>query len=199
MSKATNLPPQNARLVYSLNLLENRRAFWWLQIVSVASLLIFGPLFAWWTVVVRPDWLGTFSKGIVVKAGGVVWVVFIFVVFICLHELIHGAFFWIFTGRQPKLGLRGGYAFAAAPGWFFPRRQYLLVALAPLVLLSLLGMALVATVPLAGVTGILLAMVLNASGAVGDLWIVYRVMRERGAVVVEDLGDGLKIYSVDHP
>ncbi len=197
MNKATNLPPQDARLVYSLNLLENRPVFWRLQIISTLSFVLFGALFAGWTALVRPAWQQTFSKGIVIQAWGVLWVILIFVVFISLHELIHGAFFWIFTRRLPKLGIGAGYAFAAAPGWFFPRRQYLLVALSPLVLLSLLGMALVAVVPLAGVTGILLGTVVNASGAVGDLWIVYRVVREPAEVVIEDLGDGIKIYSVD--
>jgi len=194
--RATNIRPENATLTYSLNLLENRRAFWSLQILSIAGFGIFGVLFVWWTIYVRPDWLQLFSRRIAIRVWDVFLVALIFVVFIGLHELIHGAFFWIFSHSRPRFGIGGGYAFAAAPGWFFPRGQYLIVALAPLVILSLLGMALVAIVPVTGVTGILLGMVTNASGAVGDMWIVYRLLREGNNIVVEDLGDGIKIYAL---
>jgi len=30
------------------------------------------------------------------------------------HELVHGAFFWIFSRSRPVFGLRIGYAYAAA-------------------------------------------------------------------------------------
>ena len=118
------------------------------------------------------------------------------VVSIVSHELVHGAFFWVYSRSRPRFGFRGGYAYAAAPGWFFPRRQYLVIALTPLVLLSFLGMILVAVVPIGALAAILFGMIVNAAGAVGDMWIVLKVIRERRIILIEDLGDGMNFYAL---
>jgi hypothetical protein len=112
------------------------------------------------------------------------------------HELVHGFFFWIYSHSRPRFGFRDGYAYAAAPGWFFPRGQYLVIALAPLVLLSIVGMTLVAIVPAGAIVAILFGLVANAAGAVGDMWITFVVLRERRNIIVEDLGDGVDLFAL---
>jgi hypothetical protein len=194
--RATNVLPDNARLVYSFNLLNNRRAFWMLQIPATLGFFIFGFLFLRWTIWLRPDFLQTAFAGVVFALPDLLFVMIGFVVFIVLHELIHGVFFWIYSRSRPRFGLRGGYAYAAAPGWFFPRRQYLVIALAPLVLLSILGMVFVAVAPIGALYATLFGMVANAAGAVGDMWIAFKVIRERRNIVVEDLGDGVNFFAL---
>ena len=194
--RATNVRPDNATLFYSFNLLKNKRAFWLLQIPATLGFFIFGFLFLRWTFWLRPGFLHTISTGVVVTLLDLLFLSMGFVVFIVLHELVHGVFFWIYSRSRPRFGLRGGYAFAAAPGWFFPRRQYLVIALAPLVLLSILGMLLVAVVPAGALAAILFGMVANAAGAVGDMWIACMVVRERRNIVIEDVGDGFNFYAL---
>jgi len=177
-------------------LLKNKRAFWLLQIPATLGFFIFGFLFLWWTIWLRPGYFHTLSTGVVIVLPDLLFLIIGFVVFIVLHELVHGAFFWIYSRSRPKFGFRGGYAYAAAPGWFFPRRQYLIIALAPFVLLSILGMVLVAVVPTAALAAILFGMVANASGAVGDMWIAFMIIRERRNIVIEDLGDGFNFYAL---
>ena len=193
---ATNVRPANATLVYSLNLLHNRRAFWLLQIPATISALIFAVFFLWWTIRLRPGVFPLISKGIIVTLPGLFFLILGSVVSIILHELVHGFFFWIYSHSRPRFGFRGGYAYAAAPGWFFPRNQYLVIALAPLVLLSIVGMVLVAIVPVGAIYAILFGLVANAAGAVGDMWIAFKVVRERRKIVVEDLGDGMNFYAL---
>jgi hypothetical protein len=193
---ATNIRPDNATLVYSFNLLKNKRAFWLLQIPALLGFLIFGFLFLWWTIWLRPGLFSSFSTGLVFRLVDLLFMVMIFAVFIVLHELVHGAFFWIYSRSRPRFGFRGGYAYAAAPGWFFPRSQYLVIALAPLLLLSILGMVLVAVVPAGALAAILFGMVANAAGAVGDMWIAFKVIRERRKILIEDLGDGMNFYAL---
>ncbi|NJN17657.1 MAG: DUF3267 domain-containing protein [Oscillochloris sp.] len=69
------------------------------------------------------------------------------------------------------LGLvwKGLYAYAAAPDWYLPRRPYFSVALAPLLAISLLGIGMLLIVPATWIPVVLLAIVLNAAGAIGDL------------------------------
>jgi len=200
---ATNVRPENARLVFTLNLLKNRRAFWILQIAGMVFFLLFGWFFVWYTIQIRSAFFPNgFLDGIGVAMGNSSAIKFVLImlgstaVAILVHELIHGMFFWIYSRSRPKFGLRSGYAYAAAPGWFFPRRQYLVIALAPLVLLSILGMVLVAVASAGALYAILFGMVANAAGAVGDMWIAFLVIRERREIVIEDLGDGMNLYTL---
>ena len=39
-------------------------------------------------------------------------------------------------------------------------------------------------------------MIVNAAGAVGDMWIVLKVIRERRIILIEDLGDGMNFYAL---
>jgi hypothetical protein len=113
---------------------------------------------------------------------------------VVLHEWVHGLFFWAFTHERPKFGVGWGYAYACAPGWYFPRGQYLVVGLAPLILLSLAGLAVIAVAPPGWVGALFWGLLINASGAVGDLWVTARIALERGDVLVEDTGDGFRVY-----
>lgn len=133
---------------------------------------------------------GTFNPLLVI-----VILIGVFVAQAVAHELIHGIFFWVFIRQRPKFGFRGWYAFAAAPGWFFPSGQYLVIALAPLILLSILGMVLAAVVPAGALAAVLFGIVANAAGAVGDMWIAFKVLRERRKILIEDLGDGVNFYA----
>jgi Putative zincin peptidase len=112
-------------------------------------------------------------------------------VMVVLHEGIHGLFFWVFARRRPVFGMRGTYAFAAMPGWYFPRRFYLLIGLAPLVILTLSGLALIAWGPAFWIPGLLFVLVMNASGSVGDLYIILWLLTKPAGCLVQDYGDGV--------
>jgi len=200
MNRATNIRPENAALVYSLNLFKNKRIFWLLQIPATLGFFLFGWLFLQWTAWFHPDLVQVLTTDIIVQFPGMfpdlVALIVSMLVSIVLHELVHGAFFWLFSRSRPKFGFRAGYAYAAAPGWFFPRSQYLVIGLAPFVLLSLVGMILVTFVPIRWLAVILVGMIANASGSVGDLWIISLVLRERRKIVIEDLGDGMNFYAL---
>ena len=96
-----------------------------------------------------------------------------------LHELAHAAAFRA-LGARPRVGVmrRGGlpYIYVSAPGHPFTRGRFLAAGTAPLVLLDALGLALVA---LPGIWSLGVAMVaVNTAGAVGDLWLCGRLLRE---------------------
>jgi hypothetical protein len=86
-----------------------------------------------------------------------------------LHEGVHGAFFALCTGARPRFGFKGAYAYAAAPDWYIPRNAYVLISLAPLILLSVVGMILMPFVSSPALFVVLAIPVLNAAGSVG-IW-----------------------------
>jgi hypothetical protein len=195
--RATNVRPDNTTLVYSFNLFKNRRAFWALNGAGLFLFILFGMLFSLYVTQIHP---GLTFELVITSANALH--IFLLLLGIAagqmvLHELVHGAFFWLFTRSRPIFGFRGGYAFAAAPGWFLPRGQYLVVTLAPFVLLTVLGLIILTIVPEGiALTAILFAVVINAASAVGDLWIAFLILRERRPIMIEDLGDGFNFFEL---
>lgn len=118
------------------------------------------------------------------------------VITIVLHELAHGIAMQRF-GARPRYGVLWKQAmfYATAPGYAFRRNDYIQIALAPLFTLSLLvilgmwflsGTFWVAALAIAGV--------INASGAVGDLWITMIVLRYPASAYVMDEKDGIRVF-----
>jgi hypothetical protein len=73
-----------------------------------------------------------------------------------LHELVHGAFMQAFSRRARKVRVHGLYAYAGSTA-LFGRRQYLVIAFAPVVLsgfaLAVLNVAFLRNGVLGGISG----------------------------------------------
>jgi hypothetical protein len=114
---------------------------------------------------------------------------------VIVHELVHGLFYWLFSSRRPKFGFQGLFPYAAAPiGVYFPRNQFLTIGLAPLVLLTTVGLLLITIVPIAFVPLLLFFVAVNASGAGGDLIMAIRLMSFSADTMMEDNDAGVTIY-----
>lgn len=113
-----------------------------------------------------------------------------------LHELAHGLAMRIF-GAKPQYGIlwKQLMFYATSPGYAYRRNNYVVVALAPFAFISLL--VVVAMWWLQG-TGwvVLLAFcgVVNAAGAVGDLWITMIALRYAAAAYIMDERDGMRVF-----
>src|SRR5579864_6485009 len=121
------------------------------------------------------------------------------IVMLSFHELCHGLAFQSF-GARPRYGVnvRKAVAYARADQYYLPRNAYLIVALAPLVFISIL------TVILMVVTGgglrfiIALMGAANAGGATGDLWFTVVCLRYPKQLLVRDFGDGAELFVPTH-
>ncbi len=115
-----------------------------------------------------------------------------------LHEAIHGlAILW--TGHKPRFGmeLNKGILYATADNALFRRREFVVIALAPLVVISagaLLGTLLL---PGSAYIPVTLAAALNANGAIGDLWMARAVLRYPPDMLVRDEQDGIRIFAAE--
>lgn len=113
-----------------------------------------------------------------------------------LHELIHGLAMKIFDAK-PKYGFiwKGLMFYATAPGHAFKRNQYLVIALAPLVsvtILAALSVLILANYPIVWILA--LCATINGGGAIGDLWICAIVFRFPPHAYVIDERDGMRIF-----
>ncbi len=110
------------------------------------------------------------------------------------HEAVHGFCYWAFTGERPVFGPRGLYAFAGAPDWYFPRGEFVLTALAPLVVITIVGLPLFLVTPGVVMWAVLAVVALNAAGSTGDLVAIAWVLAQQPAALVNDIGDAVTVY-----
>jgi len=110
-----------------------------------------------------------------------------------LHEGVHG---WMIRrcGHSPRYGLKWYALYTTADSAYFRRDEYLRVLLAPLVLITLGGMAVLLFLPAGAASWVALAVVVNASGAGGDLWMAIIARRCDPAALICDEADGMRIY-----
>lgn len=196
--KTTQTLPTGYVAAGDITLKENRRLVILLNALGIPWFILCTVFF-----IVVAALLGAFGAGgsgeftLTITSLLVALVVLIVTTFavLVLHEMIHGLFFWLFTRARPRFGFKGAYAYAAAPGWYIPRPQFLAVGLAPLVLISLAGLLILpVTAPPVSLV-IVVALILNATGAIGDLYMVVRLLSTPRGVLIEDEGEGIRWFA----
>lgn len=184
--------PAGYRQVLSWRVTEKPGRFIAMQLLGVLCLLIFGAVFAGLAVSIgnlpRQMRFGLGETGL-----AFVGVIATF----ALHELTHGVFMRM-LGAAPRFGAmwKRLMLYTTSPGFFFRRNDYALITLAPLGLLSalvVLGMALAQGT--AWVALLALCGAVNASGAIGDMWITLIVLRYPRTAYVMDERDGIRVYA----
>lgn len=165
-----------------------------MAIVNLLGLLLL-PVWAWlfcWLA----DRLGHMPVHLGTDSGQGLLVLMSIVLTVILHELVHGIAMQVFDApvRYGVLWKRL-VVYATSPGHAFLRTQYMVTCLAPLVSLSLL--AVLGMMLLAGsswIAPLAICAIVNAAGAVGDLWILSVVLRYPSYAYVIDEQDGMRIF-----
>jgi hypothetical protein len=183
----------NSRLANRLNVLSMP----WFFVCGAANLALFGLVHQGrtaMTVDLRESSATTLMMVLLFIVAALVCIAVVIVLSVVLHEAAHGIVYWALTGRRPVFGFKGWYFYAAAPGWYFTRGQFLAAGLAPLVLVPLLALPVLAFAPALVALVATLGLTVNATGALGDLYLVARLLRQPRNVVVEDLPEGIAWY-----
>jgi Putative zincin peptidase len=194
----SSLPP-DYRLVRRLTI-ESRRTVMLLNLYSLAPLLV-GAIFFMIgmdqllnSLHVRP--LLDVPMTDETRVPLAVLTVILTILLLSIHELCHGLAFQLF-GVRPRYGinLSKGVAYASASDHYLTRDAYLVVALAPLVMISLGAVILMALT--GGSLRFVMALLgtLNAGSSVGDLWFVAVCVRYPRSLLVRDYGDGAELFT----
>lgn len=122
----------------------------------------------------------------------------IFSIFLCvvdvafvlfLHELIHALVYYVTNKQNPRFGMRGWVIYAAAPNQLITKRNIIINALAPFVVISFLGLSLLTLVPVQFASWIFLPTLVNAAAAGGDFMVVYFALKHSKEIQYNDKGD----------
>jgi len=163
-------------------------------LLNIGALIVFAFCFyllsaitAW----LRPD-IKTFSGNITVTS--ILGALGLTILTLLLHEAIHGLFLWIFSRSRPVFGLRPLYAYAGAPNWFFPKEQFAITALGPLLIIGAAGLLLLLLAPINWILIILLLVALNTSGAIGDVFVFIRLLKSSPTSFTNDTGEVVTFF-----
>ena len=200
MITSTQTLPEGYAQSGEINLKKNKRLAITLNIVAPFGAVISFYLLSSFAALVRP---GIMNLSGTITAGGVAVVVGLVVLLLTIHELIHGFFFWVFTRSRPVFALRLFYAYAGAPDWYIPTRQFAFVAVGPLVIIGAVGLLLMLLVPESWVLFIVFVVAFNTGGSMGDLFVLTRLFKLSPTCLANDTGDVVTFYerqsTIDHP
>jgi putative zincin peptidase len=161
------------------------------SLVGIAATVVGLPIFSVPSILRAGSAGARFQIGLV----EVLLVLAITAVLVVAHEAIH-ALVMLSFGARPRFGaILVGRAmpalYATAQGHRFTRSQYLTVAVAPAVAISVLGF-----VACFGPWGgyLILPLAFHLGGCVGDGFATWRVLREPPGTMFEDLRDGIRFH-----
>ncbi len=191
MDASTTTLPEGYAQIGEINLKKNKRLAVALNILAffVAVLCFF--MLTSFAAYLRP---GITTTSGTITVGGMAVVAVLVILLLIVHELIHGYFFWVFTRSRPVFALRLFYAYAGAPDWYIPTRQFAAVAVGPLVIIDFVGLLLMLVVPESWVLLILFLVAFNTGGSIGDLLVFTNLLKLSSTSLANDTGDVMTFY-----
>jgi hypothetical protein len=201
LNSSTQTLPDGYTRTVEINLAKNKGLAILLNIIGLFISILAFVLAGLFTHFARPR---SFAEAFVFKVDlstmGLLLVLVVFVVVgLVAHELIHGFFFWVFTRSRPVYALHLAYAYAAAPDWYIPIRQYWIIGLAPLVVIDLACLLMILFASPVWILLMVFLVAFNTGGSVGDMWIILNSLRRSSTCLVNDVGDGVIFFEPMSP
>ena len=188
--KSVQTLPEGSRLVLQLDLQKDKKTALkvnLLAVVILAAVVALGVGLEPLESVFRAGSPALYWGRLAVLLGG-------FAAYMILHELVHGVFMYALSGGvKPRYGFTGMYAYAASDACFC-RRDYILIALAPVVVWGLVLGVLAALADGGWFWVAWMIQAINLSGAAGDLYVTARLARMPPNLLVRDAGVSMEVF-----
>ena len=117
------------------------------------------------------------------------------VLYIILHEVVHGVFMRLFCRVKPRFGFTGLYAYAGSDA-YYAKLPYITIALAPVVIWGVVLLVLCLLFP-DFFWAIYFIQITNISGAAGDLFVTAKFLRMPKDILVRDTGVSMTVYGTN--
>jgi len=187
--KTTMTLPENYRESFTIDLQKNKKL---MLLVNGVALLIGVILALIGHRIVPIGTLFSMEEGMVPYLVRFGVLIVGSILYIVLHEFVHGIFIKRYCGVKARYGFTGMYAFAGSDA-YFNKHDYLIIALAPVVVW---GIVLAVLQPFAMGSWfwvVYIIQISNLSGAAGDLYVTWRLYKMEN-ILVRDYGTSMKVY-----
>ena len=119
----------------------------------------------------------------------------LYIAYIVLHELTHAAAMKLFKAKGLRFGFTGLYAFAGSETDYFAKAAYRVIALAPLIVWTILLTVPLCCVPSSWFWVFYLVQCGNLAGCAGDIYVTVRLWHMPKDILVRDTGVEMFVYS----
>lgn len=120
------------------------------------------------------------------------------IIYVFLHEFIHGIFMRMISSVKPFYGFTGMYAYAGSKA-YFNRRDYIVIALAPIVILGTVLLVFNMLLPRGWFWPVYFIQITNISGAAGDLYVSSLLGKLKPNILINDVGVSMTVYEYVKP
>ena len=136
-------------------------------------------------------------SGLMSKAWVLMALLGVLFAYIILHEVVHGIFIRVLTKTKPVYGMKSIYLYAGSQA-YLDRRSHAIIALAPAAIFGVILLVLALMLPAEWFWLVQIVQICNIAGSAGDFYCVYRMLRMKKNVLIQDLGTGMKLYGPEH-
>lgn len=183
--------PEGYKEIYSIDLQKNKKMS---LIVNALSLLIAAVITVPMIFVVPISTLFNMDDGYgpyLIRFGSILALIVLYMV---LHEIVHGIAMKMCGTKKVKYGFTGLYAFAGSDD-YYDKKSYIFIALAPIVVWGIILGIINLFVPTEWFWVIYLIQITNISGAAGDLFVTVKFSRLPKDILIKDYGVGMHVFS----
>ncbi len=188
--KALSSLPLEYEEILSVDLQKNKKLSLLLNgLALVVALLMAVPM----SFVVPISTLYNMDQGIKPYAIRFGVLLLMLVVYMLLHEAVHGIAMKICGTKKVKYGFTGLYAFAGSSD-YYDKKSYIFIALSPVVIWGVIIGIINFFVPTQWFWAVYIIQIINISGAVGDLYVTVRFSKLSKDILITDCGVGMTVY-----
>ena len=187
--------PEKYKLSRTVDLQNNKKLALWVNLGALLLLIPFAVIF----FAVSP--VGDFDlfRDDTALYMPLVFLLLFFVLYtatLFLHELIHGFCFRLLSGGvRPSYGFTGLYAYAANKNGYYRRREYLVIGLAPAVIINIAYLIPLFFTEGSVFTMFYLLLALHFSGCAGDIYVTWVLMKKYfPSSLIRDEGTKMEVY-----
>lgn len=190
--KAIGVLPEDYGEIYSLNLQKDKRTA---IIVNLLALAIAAVMAVSMNFFVPVTSVFDMSGGIVRYFLRLAALIVLMVLYMVLHELVHGIAMKLCGTKRVKYGFTGLYAFAGSED-YYDKKSYIFIALAPIVLWGTVLAAVNFFVPTEWFWIVYMIQLINISGAAGDLFAAVKFSRMPKGILIQDSGVSMRVFYI---
>ncbi len=191
--KALNLLPEGYKEVLSINLQKDKKLALIVNLIGLVVMLAMGVPMHFYIPI---STLFDFSQGFGAYCARFVVMIISLVLYLVLHELVHGITMKMCGTKKVKYGFTGMYAFAGSDD-YYDKKSYIIIALAPVVVWGIVLAIINCLVPENWFWVVYFIQISNISGAAGDIYVTAKFSKLPNDILVQDSGVGMTVYSAE--
>ncbi len=181
--------PESYKEIFSVKLTNKKQVLLVNAIATFIAVLMITPLC--FSVQFRTLFISETSSGFILVKYIVLLV--LLVLYMVLHEAVHAIVMKYYGAKKCNFGFNGLYAWAGAD-CFFPKKPYIVIALAPVVFWGIVLLVCNFLVPYDWFWVVYIIQICNVSGAAGDFYVSWKFSKMDSDILVKDTGHSMTVY-----